>query len=97
MDNAIEEMMSWKCLMLHRHIALMSYVLFSIEPLACHGSKQPSSLTPLANGATSIVGNAVVQILLRSISTKPLAIAIALSPECRCLNAVAQAPGGLLC
>ena len=63
MDNTIEEAMSWKRMMLHMHILLMSYVSFSIEPLACHGSKQPSSLTPLANGASTIVGNAVVQIL----------------------------------
>ena len=32
-------------MMLHMHILLMSYVSFSIKPLACHGSKQPSSLT----------------------------------------------------
>ena len=62
MDNATEEAMSWKCMMLHLHMALMSYVSFNIEPLACHGSKQPS-LTPLANGASNIVGNAVVQML----------------------------------
>ena len=63
MDNAIEEAMSWKHLMLHMHITLMSYVSFGIEPLACHGSKQPLSLTPLANRASTIVGNAVVQML----------------------------------
>ena len=33
------------------------------EPLAYLGSKQPSSLTLLANGASTIVGNAVVQML----------------------------------
>ena len=64
MDNAIEEAMSCKHMMLHMHITLTSYVSFSIEPLACHGSKQPSSLTPLANGASTIVGNAVMQMLL---------------------------------
>ena len=54
MDNASEEAMSWKRLMLHMHNTLMSYVSFSIEPLACLGSKQPSSLTPLANRASTI-------------------------------------------
>ena len=63
MDNAIEQMMSWKRMNLHMHILLMSYVSFSIEPLACHGSKQPSSLTLLANRARTIVGRVVVQIL----------------------------------
>ena len=63
MDNAIEQAMSWKRMMLHMHITLMSYVSFRIEPLACHGSKQPSSLTLLVNGASTIVGNAVVQML----------------------------------
>ena len=63
MDNAIKEAMSWKCMKLHMHILLMSYVFFSIEHLACLGSKQPSSLTLLANGASTIVGNAVVQML----------------------------------
>ena len=55
--------MSWKRLMLYMHIALMSHVSFSIEPLACLGSQQSSSLRPLANGASTIVGNAVVQML----------------------------------
>ena len=33
MNNAIEEAMLWKRMMLHMHIALMSYVLFSMSPL----------------------------------------------------------------
>ena len=50
-------------------------------------------VTLLANGASTIVGNAVVQmLLLYSTNTKPLAIAKALSPERHCLNAVARAP-----
>ena len=61
MDNAIEEAMSWKRMMLHMHITLTSYVSFSIEPLACHGSKQLSSLTPLANGANTIVASTIWQ------------------------------------
>ena len=64
MDNAIVEAMSSKRMMLHMHITLMSYVSFSIEPLACHGSKQPSSLTLVANGTSTILGNAVMQMLL---------------------------------
>ena len=75
MDNAIEEAVLWKRVMLHMHI-------FGIEPLACHGSKQPSSLTPLANRASTIVDNAVVQMLSLTPNHWPL-------PKRRRPNAVA--------
>ena len=80
MDNAIEEAMSWKRMMLHMHIALMSYVSFSIEPLAMalnshhHWHHWPMEQVLLW-----------VMLLCKccrcSTNTKPLAVAKVLLPE----------------
>ena len=70
MDNAIEKAMSWKRMMLHMDITLISYVSFSIELLTI----------------VLLWVMPSCKCCCRSTNTKPLAIAKAPSPEHCCLN-----------
>ena len=92
MDNAIEEVRSWKRMMLHMDITLMSFVSFNIEPLACLGSKQSSSLTPLAAEQVLLWVMPSCKCCHCSSNTKPLAIAKAPLPKRHRLSAIARAP-----